>query len=88
MQVYARQSSQAIFRQLGEVKEPEAVHTLIENHDAALHNEIALVQLNATVRTRLSAQSRDPELIARIARNRAALRPLIMNLSRAQLQAG
>lgn len=88
MQAYARQDSQAIFRQLGEVKEPEAVHTLIENHDAALHNEITLIQLSTTVRTRLGTQSRDPELTARIARNRAALRPLIINLSRAQLQAG
>lgn len=88
MHVSPRHDSQAIFRQLGEVKEPNAVHTLIENHDAVLHNDVALSQLNALTRARLDSQARSPEVAARIARQRAALRPLVVSLSQMQLRAG
>lgn len=88
MQSYPRHDSQAIFRQLGEVKSPDAVHTLIENHDATLHNEQAWQELSTLTLAKLSSAPRDPEIAARIARQRAALRPLVVNLSRKQLQAG
>jgi len=84
----SRHDSQALFRQLSQVPEPGAVHTLIENHDAALHNEQILMRLSTMTLARMGCKPRDAQIAARIAKQRAALRPLVMNLSQSQLQAG
>lgn len=88
MHFRSRQNSQAIFRQLGEYPEPNAVHTLIENHDAVLHNDHVLSQINAQVVAQLKNRSVEPQLAAKIAHQRAALAPLVVSLAQTQLRAG
>jgi hypothetical protein len=76
MDVYC--DTQALFAQLAATPEPQAVKTLIENHDAWTHAD-ALSAMRL-VWARLEAQPRDGVHEARLARQRRALNPLLTPL--------
>lgn len=69
--------TQALFRQLAAVPEPQAVKTLIENHDAWSHGD--LVE-SAAPWLRRHAANLDPARRARILQQRQTLAPLVTRL--------
>jgi hypothetical protein len=73
MEVFS--DTQALFAQLAGIPEPQAVKTLIENHDAWTHADtLSAVRL---AWARLEFQPRDPAHRARLNRQRHALKPLL-----------
>jgi hypothetical protein len=76
MEVFS--DTQALFSQLAGTPEPQAVKTLIENHDAWTHADtLSAVHL---AWARLESQPRDPTHQARLTRQRHALEPLLTTL--------
>lgn len=88
MRRIARTHSKAIFRQLSQTEGATGVKTIIENHDAWLHN--ADVQAEITVATRLAVLNRPRgEVTAqRIARQRQSLAALTTRLPHRLSHAG
>ncbi len=70
--------TQALFAQLAATPEPQAVKTLIENHDAWTHADLLSAMRLAW--TRLESQPRDPAHQARLTRQRHALKSLLTPL--------
>ena len=68
--------TQALFAQLARTPEPNAVKTLIENHDAWSQNQASIEALNAAARTRLAHLASDPRIKRQRTRLQSLLNPL------------
>ena len=77
MRELSSQQSKGIFRQIAEVDGAQGVKTVIENHDAWVHNDEVLEAIDAAMQMAAAARPRGPELTQRIARQRAALGSLV-----------
>jgi hypothetical protein len=72
--------TKAIFEQLADTDGADGVHTIIENHDAWLHNAAIHIQINAAMRAQLARAPR-PEIVShRIQTQRQKLQSLITRL--------
>jgi hypothetical protein len=84
----AFKDSREIFRQLADVDGNAGVRTLIETHDAWVHNTAVLTQIDAVVRMQVARSPRPESIEDRIARQRQALSALVMKLPRKNRTAG
>ena len=72
--------TKGIFEQLADTDGSTGVHTVIENHDAWLHNAAVQLHITAAIRTQL-ARSPRPEITARrIELQRQKLQSLVTRL--------
>jgi hypothetical protein len=88
MRHLASEQSRNIFRQIAAVPGPAAVKTVIENHDAWLHNQDAVDELDAMLRRAVECRHRTDEQTRRIAAQRQALSAVAVVLPRSLANAG
>ena len=76
-------STQAIFRQLAHAHGPASdnVKTVIENHDAWLHNADAQIAVSAALRLHLARSPRPESVTRRIFQQRASLDALVTRVA-------
>lgn len=72
--------TKAIFQQLRATDGATGVKTIIENHDAWLHNEDVCDEITVALRTQLSAQRRPDSVHQRIVAQRDQLARLVTRL--------
>jgi hypothetical protein len=77
-----------IFAQLADTDGSNGVKTLIETHDAWVHNEAVLEQISVAMRAQLARAQRSDALTRRIERQRDALANLVVRRPRQALSAG
>ena len=70
--------TKAIFQQLGNTPGGQGVKTIIENHDAWLHNDE--IQISVALRAQLVAQRRPESVARRIEAQRSRLDRLVTRL--------
>jgi hypothetical protein len=80
MRKLASEHTKGIFRQLGGVEGATGVKTIIENHDAWVHNAQVQDQITQAMRMQTMHKPRMAGVSERIARNRAALSGLVQRL--------
>jgi len=80
MRTLGSQDSKGIFRQLAAIPGASGVKTIIENHDAWLHNAAAEAEITAQIRAIALYRLRPAEVMARLAAQREALAPLVTRL--------
>ena len=74
------ETSRGIFRQLADVAGGSGVKTVIENHDAWLHNDATEAEITSAIRAEAAYRSRPPEIARRIDAQRRALVGLVTAL--------
>ena len=73
MGILSSQQSKGIFRQLADVDGGAGVKTVIENHDAWVHNESIAAEINATIVLAAAGKQRSDAVRDKILHQRALL---------------
>jgi hypothetical protein len=79
--------SKSIFEQLADT-DGQGVQTLIETHDAWVHNTAVLAQITAALRAQLAQTPRPASVSRRLAEQQHALQPLVITIRRRLATAG
>ena len=73
-------NTKAIFEQLADTDGSEGVHTIIENHDAWLHNTAIQIKIDAAMRAKLARAPRPESVSRQIDLQRRKLQCLVTRL--------
>ncbi len=74
------ETSRGIFHQLANVPGGSGVKTVIENHDAWLHNLAAEIEITSAIRAAAAHRLRPARIARRLARQRQSLASLVTHL--------
>ena len=83
MRQLASEQSRGIFRQLADLPGPTGVKTVIENHDAWLHNNEAQDEVTVALRQAAESRPKSPQVARRIMAQRQALNGMVVHLPHA-----